>query len=108
VQFIFIGSQARLKGYPNETVYCATNFAQTGFAQALDGEVREHGIKVNIIAPGGVYTDFAIGTGRNQGDSHLNTFLNAEDVAKAVVFAADQSVKIRILIVGMRPMIEAL
>jgi short-subunit dehydrogenase len=104
---IIISSQAGYRGFPTETVYCATKFAQVGFAQALDGEVRPHNIKVSIIAPGGVYTAFAMGTGRTEGDPALDKMLEAEDVADAVVFAAAQPIKSRILVVGMRTMSEA-
>src|SRR5579871_4529738 len=53
---IIVSSQAGLHGYPTETVYCATKYAQVGFAEALDQEVREHNIRVSVIAPGGVRT----------------------------------------------------
>jgi 3-oxoacyl-[acyl-carrier protein] reductase len=103
---IIVSSQAGLHGFATETVYCATKFAQVGFAQALDAEVRPHGIKVSVIAPGGVATTFAFGTGRHEGMPALEGMLEAEDVAEAVVFAAKQSPKSRIMLVGMRPMSE--
>lgn len=103
---IIISSQAGFNGYPGETVYCATKFAQVGFALALDAEVREHNIKVSIIAPGSVRTSFAIGTGRTEGQPDLEFMMEAEDVADAVVFSAAQPIKSRVLVVGMRPMNE--
>lgn len=103
---IIVSSQAGLNGFPTETVYCATKHAQVGFAHALDHEVREHNIKVSLICPGGVNTTFAFGTGRVPGQPNLAGMLDAEDVAEAVVFAAAQSPKSRILLVGMRPMNE--
>lgn len=105
---IIVSSQAGVRGFPGEAVYCATKFAQVGFAQALDGEVRPHNIKVSVIAPGGVTTDFAFGTGRTKGDPQLETMLEAEDVADAVVFAAAQPIKSRVMLIGMRTMNEAL
>ncbi|MCL4875186.1 MAG: SDR family oxidoreductase [Anaerolineae bacterium] len=103
---IVVSSQAGVRGFPNEVVYCASKFAQVGFAMALDNEVRERGVKVSIIAPGGVHTTFAFGTGRTPDMPQLQGMLDAEDVAEAVVFAARQSPKSRILFVGMRPMSE--
>lgn len=103
---IVVSSQAGMRGFPNEVVYCASKFAQVGFAMALDNEVRERGVKVSIIAPGGVHTTFAFGTGRTPDMPQLQGMLDAEDVAEAVVFAARQSPKSRILFVGMRPMSE--
>ena len=105
---VFIASVAGLKGLPNESVYCATKFAQMGFAQALDYETREHGVKVSVIAPGGVGTHFAFGTGRTPGDPALDAMLDAEDVAEAVLFAVTQPAKARVFLIGMRPMAEAL
>ena len=105
---IVVSSVAGLRGMPRETVYCATKFAQVGFAQALDHEVREHGIKVSVIAPGGVNTHFALGTGRTPGDPNLEKMMEAEDVAEAIVFAVTQPPKARIFMIGMRPMNETL
>lgn len=107
-QICFLGSVAGLKGLPNEAVYCASKFAQMGFAQALDYETREQGIKVSVVAPGGVHTEFAIGTGRTEGDPMLDTMLDPEDVAGAVLFALTQPEKARSFLIGMRPMSEPL
>ena len=63
---LMISSMAGLYGFGGEAVYCATKFAQVGFAQALDRELRPHGIKVGVICPGGVKTEFALGRGRTQ------------------------------------------
>ena len=60
-----------------------------------------------MIAPGGVGTTFAFGTGRTEGAPYLKKMLNAEDVADAVIFATAQPFKSRVLVVGMRPMNEA-
>lgn len=103
---IIVSSQAGLHGYAGEAVYCATKFAQVGFAEAIDKEYRESNIKVSVIAPGGVNTYFAFGTGRTPGEPYIAEMLEAESVADAVVFAAKQDPKSRILIVGMRPMSE--
>lgn len=103
---VTVSSQAGYRGFPNEAVYCATKFAQVGFCQALDGEVREKGVKVSVIAPGGVRTTFAFGTGRTEETPALSGMIEAESVADAVVFATKQDPKSRILVIGMRPMNE--
>lgn len=105
---VFVSSVAGLKGLPNESVYCASKFAQMGFAQALDYETREHGVKVSVIAPGGVGTHFAFGTGRTPGDPALDDMMDAQDVAEAVLFAVTQPAKARVFLIGMRPMSEGL
>ncbi|MDZ4765636.1 MAG: SDR family oxidoreductase [Chloroflexota bacterium] len=104
----FVGSVAGLNGLPNETLYCASKHAQYGFARSLDHECRPHNVKVSYIAPGGVNSYFAFGTGRTQGDPKLETYLDNEDVADAVLFALQQPPKSRIFLVGLRPMGEQL
>ncbi|MBZ0286093.1 MAG: short-chain dehydrogenase, partial [Anaerolineae bacterium] len=79
-----------------------------GFAMALDYEARESGVKVSYVAPGGVNSHFAFGTGRTQGDPVLEEFLDNEDVAEAVIFAVTQPPKSRVFLIGMRPMREPL
>lgn len=105
---VFVGSSSGLKGSARQTAYCASKFAQIGFAQALDHEVREHGVKVSVIAPGGINTQFAFGTGRSPGEPRLEQYLDAEDVAEAVVFAVTQPEKARAFLIWMSPMSQAL
>ena len=107
---IFVASVAGLRGLPNESVYCASKCAQVAFAQSLDYEARERGVKVSVLAPGGVNTHFALGPGEGRipGEPKLAKMLDAEDVAAAVVFAATQPEKSRVFLLGMRPMSEAL
>jgi NADP-dependent 3-hydroxy acid dehydrogenase YdfG len=105
---IIVSSQAGVAGFPNEAVYCATKHAQVGFAHSLDGELRPHNIKVSIIAPGGVRTTFAFGTGRTEDMPELEGMIEADSVADAIVFAARQPAKTRTLMIGMRPMSEKL
>jgi NADP-dependent 3-hydroxy acid dehydrogenase YdfG len=105
---LMLSSMAGVYGFAGEAVYCATKFAQVGFAQALDRELRPHGIKVGAICPGGVKTEFAIGTGRTQEGVDQSGMLEASDVAGAVLLACTQSAGSRIIEIQMRTMAEAL
>jgi NADP-dependent 3-hydroxy acid dehydrogenase YdfG len=105
---VMVSSIAGIYGFANEAVYCMTKFAQVGFAQALDRELRPHGIKVGVICPGGVKTEFAIGTGRTEEGVAASEMLEADDVAGAVLLACTQSPKSRIIEIQMRPMAESL
>jgi len=105
---LMLSSMAGVYGFAGEAVYCSTKFAQVGFAQALDRELRPHGIKVGAICPGGVKTEFAIGTGRTQEGVDKSGMLDAEDVAGAVLLACTQSSNSRIIEIQMRTMAEAL
>jgi 3-oxoacyl-[acyl-carrier protein] reductase len=106
---IFVSSVAGLNGLPNEPIYCATKFAQIGFAQSIDYEAYPNNVKVSVIAPGGTNTHYGFYNGtRTPGDPILAEFQEAEDVADAVVFAATQPPKSRVFMVWMRPMNESL
>ena len=105
---LMISSMAGVYGFAGEAVYCATKFAQVGFAQGLDKELRPHGIKVGTICPGGVKTEFALGKGRTEKSVEDSEMLDAEDVAAAVLFACTQPKGSRIIQVQMRTMAEAL
>lgn len=105
---LMISSMAGKYGFAGEAVYCATKFAQVGLAQALDKELRPHGIKVGAICPGGVKTEFALGTGRTEAGVAASTMLEPDDVARAVVLACTQPVGARIIEIQMRTMSEPL
>jgi NADP-dependent 3-hydroxy acid dehydrogenase YdfG len=105
---LMISSMAGVYGFAGEAVYCATKFAQVGFAQALDRELRPHGIKVGVICPGGVKTEFALGRGRTQEGVSNSDMLEPEDVAGAVLLACTQSPGSRIIEIQMRTMAESL
>jgi NADP-dependent 3-hydroxy acid dehydrogenase YdfG len=105
---LMISSMAGVYGFGGEAVYCMTKFAQVGFAQALDRELRESGIKVGAICPGGVKTEFAIGKGRTEKGVAESDMLDPEDVASVVLLACTQSPRSRIIEVQMRTMAEAL
>lgn len=105
---LLISSMAGLYGFAGEAVYCATKFAQVGFAQALDRELRPKGIKVGVICPGGVKTEFALGRGRTAEGVAASEMLEPDDVASAVVLACTQSPGSRIIEIQMRTMSESL
>ncbi len=105
---LMISSMAGKYGFPGQAVYCATKFAQVGFAQSLDKELRPHGIKVGVICPGGVKTEFALGKGRTEEGVAASDMLEADDVAGAVLLACTQSPGARLIEVQMRTMAEAL
>ncbi len=105
---LMISSMAGVYGFPNQAVYCASKFAQVGFAQGLDKELRPHGIKVGTICPGGVKTEFALGKGRTEDSVAQSQMLEADDVAQAVLFACTQPAGSRIIQIQMRTMAEQL
>ncbi len=104
--FISLASVAGIRAFPGEAVYNASKFGQVGFTWALDHELREHGVRATAIAPGGVNTEFAIGTGRTEGDPLLEAMMTPEDVAEVVLFALTRPRTMRMLTTTFRPMSE--
>jgi NADP-dependent 3-hydroxy acid dehydrogenase YdfG len=103
-----VASMAGVMGFAGEAVYCSSKFAQVGFTQALDRELRPRGIKVGAVCPGGVKTEFAIGTGRTEEGVAASGMLEPEDVADAVLLMVTQRAGSRIMEIRMRPMVEPL
>jgi short-subunit dehydrogenase len=57
--FINVSSMFGLMGYPTCSVYSATKWAIEGFSESFAYDLSHFGVKVKIIAPGGIQTDFA-------------------------------------------------
>ena len=104
---VIVASVAGLRGAGDEAVYAATKFAQVGLAGGLDRELREKGIRVSTICPGGVATEFAMGAGRTPDMPGLADMLRPEDVAAAVVTVLTQPASMRTLVWSMRSIQEA-
>jgi 3-oxoacyl-[acyl-carrier protein] reductase len=104
---ITLASEAGRRGFPGEAVYCASKFGQLGFTRAIDGEVREHGIRATNVCPGGVATDFALDDGRGRSPDVLPGMMTADDVAEVVMFVLTRPRNHRILETAFRPMSEA-
>jgi 3-oxoacyl-[acyl-carrier protein] reductase len=102
--FVSLASVAGLRAFPGETIYNASKFGQLGFTRSLDHELREHGVRATNVAPGGIATDFAMGTGREPGSTE--GMMSAEDVADTVVYCVTRPSSWRVLTMSYRPMIE--
>jgi NAD(P)-dependent dehydrogenase (short-subunit alcohol dehydrogenase family) len=105
--FVSLASVAGLRAFPGEAVYNASKFGQVGFTRALDHEMREQGVRVTNIAPGGIATDFAMGSGRTPDMPELEDMMSAEEVADVVLFAVSRPRGMRMLTMSFRPMDEA-
>lgn len=103
---VIVASVAGLRGAGDEAVYAATKFAQVGLAGGLDRELREKGIRVSTICPGGTATEFAMGAGRTPDMPGLVDMMSPEDVAAAVVTVLKQPRSMRTLIWSMRSIRE--
>jgi 3-oxoacyl-[acyl-carrier protein] reductase len=104
--FVSLASVAGVNAFPGEAVYNASKFGQVGFVRSLDIELRDRGVRCSNICPGGVATDFAIGTGREAGMPQLDGMMSADDVADVVMFALTRPRSMRLMTTTFRPMSE--
>jgi NADP-dependent 3-hydroxy acid dehydrogenase YdfG len=103
---VIIASVAGLRGGAREAVYAATKFAQVGLAGSVDREVRPDGIRVTMICPAAVHTEFAIGNGRTDGDPVLDTYLRPSDIGAAVLTVLRQPRRMRTTQWSMYSMVQ--
>jgi NADP-dependent 3-hydroxy acid dehydrogenase YdfG len=92
-------------GVEGWSVYCATKFAVTGFHDPLRKELGPEGIRVSVIEPGAVWTEF----GHNVPEEALRErrasldALTADDVAQALVYAYAQHPRVLVQEILVRP-----
>jgi len=104
---VIVSSVAGLRGGADEGVYAGTKFAQVGLAGSLDRELRAEGIRVTAICPAGVETEFAIGSGRTEGDPALADYLRPADVAHQIVTVLQQPRRLRTAVWSIWPMAQS-
>lgn len=99
---VIISSVAGLQSRANEAVYAATKHAQIGLANGIDRELHRRGIRTTVMCPGGVVTEFAMGTGRTAQSPDLADMLAADDVAVAIADVLEQPKSMRTLTYVLR------
>jgi short-subunit dehydrogenase len=85
---INMASMSAFVGTPTYSIYAASKFAVRGFSEALRREVAPWGIRVSVIYPGGVATEFASHAGIKRKTAATTPrwmVLSADDVARTVV-----------------------
>ena len=82
---IFIGSEAGLSGAKNGSLYCAAKFGLKGFSESLSKDVANNNIRVSIINPGMIRTDFFQNLNFEPGDAAENV-ISIKDIASTVVY----------------------
>ena len=94
-------------GVENWSVYSATKYAVVGFHDALRKELGPDGIRVSVIEPGAVWTEFGhnVSAALNERREKLNA-LSAQDVAQALVYAFAQPANVLIEEILMRPVLQ--
>ncbi len=78
-----ISSVVGVKGYENQSAYTASKHALMGMTKALAREVRDLGIRVHAICPGGVDTTLVANA---RPDLDKSALMQPEEIADAVLF----------------------
>ena len=82
---IFIGSEAGLSGAKNGSLYCTAKFGLKGFSEALSKDVSNNNIRVAMINPGMVRTEFFKNLNFEPGDSDENA-ISLRDVSSTIAY----------------------
>jgi len=80
---ISIASLAARNAFPAGAAYCASKSALVAFSESMMQEVRYDDIRVSVVLPGSVATEFS-GPSAHRGDDDGSWKLSADDVAHAV------------------------
>ena len=99
-----ISSTASLRGAPNGTAYYASKFALRGMSECWRAELRKHNIRVFLVNPSEVITNFGAASGFSQKDNPSK--LRPEDIAhmvKAVLEMNDRGFTPELSVFGTNP-----
>ena len=93
-----ISSLAGHNPLPNGAAYAASKWGLNGLTYSLAEELRPHGIRVSVIAPGSVNTHFSPSGGKDPGKK-----IQPEDVANVVAMLVTQAPNSFVSEVLLRP-----
>ncbi len=99
---INISSLAGHNAFAGGGLYCASKWGVQGLSACMAEDLREHGIRVSVVCPGSVATEFS-----GRGPKDPSKALTAEDVAHAVAMIATQGPQSFLSEVQLRPLRKA-
>jgi len=95
-----VASVAASFGLPGISSYCASKFAMLGFSEGLQHELKGTNVKVTVVSPIMVKTNFFDHPSFSSMPKYSPTALNSKTVAKAVLKAANSS-RLEIIVPSM-------
>ena len=96
---INISSLAGKSAFAGGGIYCASKWGVLGLSGCMAEDLREHGVRVSVICPGSVATEFS---GRTAKDA--SKVLGPEDVAHAVEAIVTQGPRSFLSEIHLRPL----
>jgi 3-oxoacyl-[acyl-carrier protein] reductase len=108
-QIINISSGAGRNGIKEMSAYCASKFGVIGFTESLGLEVRNQNIRVSVLLPGSVATDFSRVAKRDSGmapggSRDIGYAMTAEEVGSVIVAMLEQPPQAWTSEVTLRPL----
>lgn len=105
---VIIGSVVGRHVSPFSAVYSATKFAVHALAEALRREIGPRGVRVSLVEPGIVATEFQEASGystdlRQQFEERFGPLLSGEDIARAIMFIVTQPPHVHVSDILVRP-----
>jgi 3-oxoacyl-[acyl-carrier protein] reductase len=97
-----ISSLAGRNVFAGGGLYCASKWGVVGLSGCMAEELREYGIRVSVVCPGSVATEFS-----GRGPKDPAKVLTADDVAHAVAMIVTQGPQSFISEVQLRPLRKA-
>ncbi len=100
-----VASVAGLYGMDGWSIYNATKFAVIGFCDAIRKELGPEGIRVSVIEPGWVYTEWGFNVEEDKMRERRDKLeaLQAEDIARALVYAFAQPATVNLQEARIQP-----
>jgi len=95
---INISSLAGKNPLPNGAAYAASKWGLNGLSYSLAEELRTHNVRVSVVCPGSVHTEFSPHVGKNS-----EKMLQASDVAHVVAMLVTQAPQSFVSEVLIRP-----
>ena len=102
---INIGSICSVNHYPRYAAYVAAKFGVLGFSRSLYEEVRQHGIRVNVLCPAAVNTSWADVAGAEL-PWPAEERLQPEDLAEAALFCVALPKRVQVDNITLWPVCE--
>ena len=96
---INISSLAGKNTFAGGGIYCASKWGVLGLSGCMAEDLREHGIRVSVICPGSVATEFS-----TRGAKDTSKVLSPEDVAHCVEAIVTQGPRSFLSGIDLRPM----
>jgi 3-oxoacyl-[acyl-carrier protein] reductase len=96
---VTISSLAGKNVFAGGGLYCASKWAVQGLSGCMAEELREHNIRVSVVCPGSVFTEFG-----GRGPKDPTKVLTADDVAHAVAMIVTQGPQSFLSEVHLRPL----